>query len=158
MIRFFILLLPIFLFGHKINLFVELENKNLFINSYFGNGKACINCYFIIEDENENTIFENSLDENGEYNYKTELKTLKVTVDAGAGHIVSQSVVANNQDNEDKAEVSSQEIENLKEELRSLKRENELLKQKLDYFELFKIVFGLAIIFAIFVFIRRVKK
>ena len=49
-------IIPIFLFAHKINLFLDYENGNLFINSYFANAKGCINCKFEIKDKDGNLI------------------------------------------------------------------------------------------------------
>lgn len=88
----FIFCIPIFLFAHKINLFLDYENGNLFISSYFANAKGCINCKFEVKDKDGNLIFTNNLDENGEYNYKTDIQNLSVTVDGGAGHIVSKNI------------------------------------------------------------------
>ena len=39
---FLILVLPIFLFAHKVNLFLDLKDNNLYINSYFANAKPCM--------------------------------------------------------------------------------------------------------------------
>lgn len=90
--RFFlILVLPIFLFAHKVNLFLDLKDDNLYINSYFANAKPCMNCKFKIE-SNEKVVFEDILDEKGEYNYKTSLNDLKVIVDAGSGHTVMKKI------------------------------------------------------------------
>jgi len=54
-------IIPIFLFAHKINLFLDYENGNLFINSYFANAKGCINCKFEIKDKDGNLIFSDIL-------------------------------------------------------------------------------------------------
>ena len=100
--RFFlILVLPIFLFAHKVNLFLDLKDNNLYINSYFANAKPCMNCKFKIE-SNEKLVFEDILDEKGEYNYKTSLNDLKVIVDAGSGHTVSKKIKLQEQKNEEK--------------------------------------------------------
>ena len=112
--RFFlILVLPIFLFAHKVNLFLDLKDDNLYINSYFANAKPCMNCKFKIE-SNEKVVFEDILDEKGEYNYKTSLNDLKVIVDAGSGHNVSKKIKFQEQKNEEKtvqAEKITKEIE-----------------------------------------------
>ena len=158
--RFFlILVLPIFLFAHKVNLFLDLKDDNLYINSYFANAKPCMNCKFKIE-SNEKVVFEDILDEKGEYNYKTSLNDLKVIVDAGSGHTVSKKIKLQEQKNEEKtlqAEKIDKEIELLLEENRVLKNQINVLEEQLNYFEIFKIVFGLLLIVVIFIILKRVK-
>ena len=158
--RFFlILVLPIFLFAHKVNLFLDLKDNNLYINSYFANAKPCMNCKFKIE-SNEKLVFEDILDEKGEYNYKTSLNDLKVIVDAGSGHNVSKKIKLQEQKNEEKRvqeEKITKEIELLLEENRVLKNQINVLEEQLNYFEIFKIVFGLLLIVVIFVVLKRVK-
>ncbi|QNM88586.1 hypothetical protein [Aliarcobacter cryaerophilus] len=158
--RFFlILVLPIFLFAHKVNLFLDLKDDNLYINSYFANAKPCMNCKFKIE-SNEKVVFEDILDEKGEYNYKTSLNDLKVIVDAGSGHNVSKKIKLQEQKNEEKivqTEKITKEIELLLEENRVLKNQIDVLEEQLNYFEIFKIVFGLLLIVLIFVVLKRVK-
>ena len=159
--RFFlILVLPIFLFAHKVNLFLDLKDDNLYINSYFANAKPCMNCKFKIE-SNEKVVFEDILDEKGEYNYKTSLNDLKVIVDAGSGHTVSKKIKLQEQKNEEKtvqAEKIDKEIELLLEENRVLKNQINVLEEQLNYFEIFKIVFGLFLIVLIFIILKRVKR
>ena len=159
--RFFlILVLPIFLFAHKVNLFLDLKDDNLYINSYFANAKPCMNCKFKIE-SNEKVVFEDILDEKGEYNYKTSLNDLKVIVDAGSGHNVSKKIKLQEQKNEEKivqAEKITKEIELLLEENRVLKNQINVLEEQLNYFEIFKIVFGLFLIVLIFIVLKRVKR
>ncbi|QNK85463.1 hypothetical protein HOO31_02295 [Aliarcobacter cryaerophilus] len=158
--RFFlILVLPIFLFAHKVNLFLDLKDDNLYINSYFANAKPCVNCKFKIE-SNEKLVFEDILDEKGEYNYKTSLNDLKVIVDAGSGHNVSKKIKIQEQKNEEKRvqeEKITKEIELLLEENRVLKNQINVLEEQLNYFEIFKIVFGLLLIVVIFIILKRVK-
>ena len=159
--RFFlILVLPIFLFAHKVNLFLDLKDDNLYINSYFANAKPCMNCKFKIE-SNEKLVFEDILDEKGEYNYKTSLNDLKVIVDAGSGHNVSKKIKLQEQKNEEKivqTEKITKEIELLLEENRVLKNQINVLEEQLNYFEIFKIVFGLFLIVLIFIILKRVKR
>lgn len=157
---FLILVLPIFLFAHKVNLFLDLKDDNLYINSYFANAKPCMNCKFKIE-SNEKVVFEDILDEKGEYNYKTSVNDLKVIIDAGSGHTVSKKIKLQEQKNEEKtvqAEKIDKELERLLEENRVLKNQINVLEEQLNYFEIFKIIFGLALIVLIFIIIKRVKR
>ena len=155
-----ILFLPILLFAHKVNLFLDLKDDNLYIKSYCANAKACVNCKFKIE-SNEKLVFDDILDEKGEYNYKTSLNELKVIVDAGSGHTVSKKIKIQEQKNEEKtvqAEKIDKEIELLLEENRVLKNQINVLEEQLNYFEIFKIVFGLFLIVLIFIVLKRVKR
>ena len=157
---FLILVLPIFLFAHKVNLFLDLKDNNLYINSYFANAKPCINCKFKIE-SNEKVVFEDILDEKGEYSYKTSVNDLKVIIDAGSGHTVSKKIKLQEQKNEEKTiqiEKIDKEIERLLEENRVLKNQINVLEEQLNYFEIFKIIFGLVLIVLIFIIIKRVKR
>lgn len=161
MLRYLIFLfLPIFLFAHKINLFADFEDENLFISSYFANSKPCTNCKFEIRDIKNNLLLSDSLDSNGEYNFKTNQDELIVLVDAGAGHIVSKNVsrtnVVKNEINDNKSS-ESEELKKLKEKNRDLENKIKVLEEQLDYFEIFKVLFGLIIIALIFMFLKRVK-
>lgn len=157
---FLILVLPIFLFAHKVNLFLDLKDNNLYINSYFANAKPCKSCKFKIE-SNEKVVFEDILDEKGEYNYKTSVNDLKVIIDAGSGHTVSKKIKLQEQKNEEKiiqTEKIDKELERLLEENRVLKNQINVLEEQLNYFEIFKIIFGLVLIVLIFIIIKRVKR
>ncbi|MDX4062264.1 hypothetical protein ABE179_08740 [Aliarcobacter skirrowii] len=157
--RFFLILfLPIFLFAHKVNLFLDLKDDNLYINSYFGNAKPCKSCKFKIE--SDGLVFESRLDENGEYNYKSSNDFFKVTVDAGSSHFVSKDIKVSKKiaevENKEKIE-EDKKIKELLEENTFLKNRIEVLETQLNYFEIFKIAFGLILIAFIFLIIKRVK-
>lgn len=158
---FFVLLIPVLLFAHKVNLFLDLEDNNLFINSYFGNGKPCKNCKFTIETK-DGVIFEGNLDNDGEYNYKSDEKYFKVTVDAGSFHMATQEISSadevSSSETTKEQELASDEIKKLQDENAILKHKIKVLEQKLDYFEFFKIAFGLIAIALIFLVLKRVKK
>ncbi|MFY9094805.1 hypothetical protein PZR46_11495, partial [Aliarcobacter butzleri] len=101
--------------------------------------------------------FSDVLNENGEYNYKTNIEELTVVVDAGAGHIVSKEVKETIKD--EKVEVNSNdEMNKLQEENRQLKNHIKVLEEQLNYFEIFKVIFGLILIALIFIFLKRVKR
>lgn len=153
---FLFLLLPVLLFGHKLNLFLDLEGDNLFINSYFGNGKPCKNCKFMVQTK-DGAIYEGKLDEKGEYYYKTTDNYFKVTVDGGSFHIAMQEIERIADESSANAEIDSEQLTKLMEENRILQQKIHSLEQKLDYSELFKVMFGLAVIGAIFLLLKRVK-
>lgn len=154
-----LILLPFFLYAHKINLFTEYSNNNLYISSYFANGKGCTNCILKIKDENNILLLEDKLNSQGEYNYKTSQMNLKITIDAGSGHITSKDIfsqeikktVVLEDDNK------NQEIVSLLEKNKALENKIKLLEEKLDYMEIFKVIIGLLLIFLIFLFLKRIK-
>lgn len=153
-----IFVIPLFLFAHKINLFLDYENGNLFINSYFANAKGCIKCKFEIKDKTGNIIFSDVLDENGEKTYKTDIKELSVTVDAGSGHIVSKDIKEEETKTEERETLNnSDELNKLLEENSHLKNHIKVLEEQLNYFEVFKVIFGLVLIALIFLFLKRVR-
>lgn len=154
-----IFFIPIFLFAHKVNLFLDYENGNLFINSYFANSKGCIKCKFEIKDRDGKFVFSDVLDENGEYNYKTDIKELYITVDAGNGHLVSKNAKEEKLKKEETKETNnSDELNELLEENRNLKNHIKVLEEKLNYFEIFKVIFALFLIVLIFAILKKVKK
>ena len=73
---------------------------------------------------------------------------------------VSKKIKIQEQKNEEKivqTEKIDKEIELLLEENRVLKNQINVLEEQLNYFEIFKIVFGLLLIVLIFIILKRVK-
>ncbi|MDX4071105.1 hypothetical protein Q6A88_05270 [Aliarcobacter skirrowii] len=157
--RFFLILfLPIFLFAHKINMYLDIKDDSLYINSYFANAKPCKNCKFKIETK-DGLVLEDRLNDNGEYIYKGSNEYFKVTVDAGSSHIVTKEIESLKIKNENIIEekIEDKKLKDLIEENSLLKNKIEVLEEQLNYFEIFKIVFGLILIAFIFLIIKRVK-
>ncbi|OCL83406.1 MULTISPECIES: hypothetical protein [Arcobacteraceae] len=155
---FLILVLPIFLFAHKINMYLDIKDDSLYINSYFANAKPCKNCKFKIETK-DRLVLEDRLNDNGEYIYKGSNEYFKVTVDAGSSHIVTKEIESLKIKNENIIEekIEDKKLKDLIEENSLLKNKIEVLEEQLNYFEIFKIVFGLILISLIFLIIKRVK-
>ncbi|OCL83102.1 MULTISPECIES: hypothetical protein [Arcobacteraceae] len=155
---FLILVLPIFLFAHKINMYLDIKDDSLYINSYFANAKPCKNCKFKIETK-DRLVLEDRLNDNGEYIYKGSNEYFKVTVDAGSSHIVTKEIESLKIKNENIIEekIEDKKLKDLIEENSLLKNKIEVLEEQLNYFEIFKIVFGLILISLIFLIINRVK-
>ncbi|OCL88179.1 hypothetical protein [Arcobacter porcinus] len=155
---FLILVLPIFLFAHKINMYLDIKDDSLYINSYFANAKPCKNCKFKIETK-DRLVLEDRLNDNGEYIYKGSNEYFKVTVDAGSSHIVTKEIESLKIKNENIIEekIEDKKLKDLIEENSLLKNKIEVLEEQLNYFEIFKIIFGLILISLIFLIIKRVK-
>lgn len=154
-----ILLVPIFMFAHKVNLFLDVKDDNLYINSYFGNSKPCKNCKFKIESR-DGVIFEDRLDEKGEYSYKSANDFFKVTVDAGSSHFVSKEIKVSKKiiEIENKQNIEQdKKIKDLLEQNTLLQNKIDVLEEQLNYFEIIKVAFGLILIAFIFFIIKRVK-
>lgn len=122
-------------YAHKINLFITEESNKLSIYSYFANGKACKNCRLVIK-VNKQIVLADVLDSNGEYLYTPQHNKIEVLIDAGAGHIATQSVAVEN--------VQTVDI-----------KEHKKVEEKKEYR---KVLIGLFSIFLIFFLLKRFKK
>jgi len=142
------------IYAHKLNVFTNFEDNKLYVNSYFPNGNACQKCKIrIIKDDK--LVLEDKTNTKGEFETKIDFDSFILSVDAGSGHAVLkdiQKVIKAKKRYED------DQLQKLQEENKSLKLQIKLLEERLSYFEFFKIVFALLIIFGIFAFLKRVKK
>lgn len=141
-------------YAHKLNVFTNFEDNKLYVNSYFANGNACQNCKIRII-KGDKLILEDKTNIKGEFETKIDFNTFILSVDAGSGHAVLkdiQKVI------KPKKRYENDQLQKLQEENKSLKLQIKLLEEKLSYFEFFKIVFALLVIFGIFAFLKRVKK
>ena len=79
-------LFPIMLFAHSLSVTASYEGKELFIESYFGNGNPCKGCGFTVT-HNEKEIFKDVLDDEGVYENEVEFQTpFSINIDGGMGH------------------------------------------------------------------------
>ena len=152
-------MIPMFLLAHNVNLFVDYEDGMLFISSYFSYGKPCKSCKFSILDKEDTLLKEGFLNEDGNFEERFENIDLTIKIDAGAGHSAMQKIFSK-KNSVIKTEMSQEDskLEELLNENRRLKKQILLLEKKLDYFEVFKLLFGLFLIWAIFQILRRVKR
>lgn len=159
----FLIVLCIFtssLFAHKLNVFTTFEDNSLFVSAYFANGAGCQNCKVVIKSMDNKILNEGLTNSDGEYEVKLNTNEFQVGVDAGGGHLAFEKVEGTIEEKPAlKTEDSSNdELIKLKDENRKLRSEVKLLKSQLQILEVFKIVFGLLIIFGIFLFLKRIKK
>ncbi len=147
--------LSIFLFAHKLNLFLVEEDNKVYVNAYFASGAFCKNCKIEIMDENKNLLEESVTDISGEFVISKLKPFLYVKVEASGGHARTKSIklkkinITKDIDIKNKA---------LLEENKRLKREIEVLKNKLEQNEFLKMVFALFVIAGIFFILKRIKK
>lgn len=157
MIRVYLFLFLAFssLFAHKLSLFTNMENNQLYVSTYFASGKPCKTCGVKIISMDNKIVNEYKVNKKGEINTKIELERFLLRVDAGSGHVETKLIVNKNKK---KQKEENQKLEELKKENLLLKSQIKSLEEKLNYFEIFKIVFGLLIIFVIFYVLKKVKK
>lgn len=161
MIRVFLFVL-IFItssFSHKLSVFTNIETNQLYVSTYFGNGKPCKSCKIKFISMDNKLIKEIKVDNKGEVFYPIKEDKLLLRVDAGSGHVQTQIVInekvkLNKQNNKSE----NLEYEKLKKENLLLKAQVKSLEEKLDLLEVFKVLFGLLIIFVIFYILKKVKK
>lgn len=77
--------------AHKVNLFINNENENIEIYSYFGNSKPCNNCTLLIKN-NDEIILQDRLNIDGKYSYKSKFENIEIIIDAGSGHIAKEKL------------------------------------------------------------------
>lgn len=91
------LLIPFFLYGHSLKLFVKEENKDLLIKTYFNASSPCMQCNVIVQTKNDR-YQEYKTDNKGELKLPLSLKPLSITVKGGLGHQKTIILDAKNKD------------------------------------------------------------
>ena len=130
-ILFFFIVVSVF--AHKLNLFLDFENKNLYIYSYFASASPCKNCKIELLDANNKIVQELRTDEKGECYLKEFSKVKYVKVEALGGHGVKKEISYN-----DKTQ-KKQKID---------KKENSYIES----------IFAFLVIIVIFLLLKRIKK
>lgn len=148
------------LFAHKLSVFTNMEDNELYVSTYFGNGKPCKSCKVKLISMDNKEIKQLKVNEKGEITYSTKLDKFLLRVDAGSGHVETRIIINEKLQEEQKKvkQVKDLEFEKLQKENKLLKAQIKSLEQKLDYLEIFKVLFGLLIIFVIFFILKKVKK
>lgn len=145
-------------FAHKLNVFTDFQNGNLYLSSYFANGTACKNCKVIIKN-GKTVILETKTNIKGEVEVSLKKKSFDILVDAGSSHIVKKSILNEDEKLDDKnVKIKDNEYKKLLDENKKLKIEVKMLEDKLEQMGIYKTLFALLIIFGIFAFLKRVKK
>lgn len=86
---------PFYLFAHSLSVTASYEGKELFVESYFGDGTPCKECKFTVEHKGE-VVFNAALAEDGSFEQDVELKApFTVIVDGGMGHRADVSIEGN---------------------------------------------------------------
>lgn len=94
-IVFFFFLIIANLYAHKLNLFLEIEEKKLYVYSYFASGSPCKNCKLEFYDLNNRLLKQVKTNSKGEYYLKDYEKVVDVRVEALGGHGVEKKLDLN---------------------------------------------------------------
>jgi len=83
-----IMAINISVFAHKVNVFAYVEGDKVYTESYFNDGKKCVDSKIEVFDNQENKLLEGITNENGEFSFKTpqEEGDLKIVLTASMGH------------------------------------------------------------------------
>ena len=80
------ILTPLFLLAHSLSVTASYEDKELFIESFFGDGNPCKECPFEVK-KDEKKIFESKLDSQGAFENSFDAKPpFDIHIDGGMGH------------------------------------------------------------------------
>ncbi|NVJ52248.1 MAG: hypothetical protein HWD90_01045 [Campylobacteraceae bacterium] len=130
----FLCFLSLSLFAHKLNLFLDYEDDNLYIYTYFNSGTPCKDCKIELFDSKETLLKTLKTDDKGEYFLKDYEKVSYVKVEALGGHSAKGKV--------DNA------FKNAKDKKAEIKSESSVLQS----------IIALALIILIFIGLKRIKK
>ena len=83
-----IIMINISAFAHKVNIFAYVEGDKVYTESYFNDGKKCINSKIEVFDNQENKLLEGLTNAEGEFSFEVpqEDGDLKLVLTASMGH------------------------------------------------------------------------
>ncbi len=91
-----IMVVNIPVFAHKVNIFAYVEGDRIYTESYFNDGKKCIDSKIEVFDKQGDKLLEGLTDEEGEFSFEVspEDGDLKIVLTAGMGHRAEYSISA----------------------------------------------------------------
>lgn len=143
-------------YSHKLNIFLSQEGNKVYASAYFAGGNFCKNCELIVKNEKDEIIQNGKTDKKGEFIITNLAPKISVEVKTLEGHGAKNQLIIEKV--EQKEEKSLNEINELKNEIKRLKSENELLKEKVEQNEVIKMIFALLVIAGVFFILKRIKK
>ena len=86
-----IIMMDVSIFAHKVNVFAYVEGDKVYTESYFNDGKMCVDSKIEVFDNQGNTLLEGLTDEEGMFSFKIPSEDvidgdLKVVLTASMGH------------------------------------------------------------------------
>ncbi len=91
-----IIMMDVSVFAHKVNVFAYVEGEKIYTESYFNDGKKCIDSKIEVFDNYGNKLLEGLTDEEGEFSFEVLLEDgdLKIVLTASMGHGAEYSILA----------------------------------------------------------------
>lgn len=166
-----IMVINISVFAHKVNIFAYVEGDRAYTESYFSDGKKCVDSKIEVFDSQGNKLLKGLTDEEGRFSFEIPQEgDLKIVLTASMGHRAEYSVLADElketagsikEKLEEPVSVVSPEISSLDlKELQLLIEDaldkklepimREIKKSKTDKISLTEIIGGIGYIFGIF--------
>ena len=89
-----IVMMDLSVFAHKVNVFAYVEGKRIYTESYFNDGKKCIDSKIEVFDNQGNKLLEGLSDEEGRFSFKIPLEDgdLKIVLTASMGDRAEYSI------------------------------------------------------------------
>ena len=111
-------LLPILIYAHSVSVTASYENKELFIESFYGDGNPCKGCVFRVKKENIE-LYKGKLDEEGVFEQIVKLEIpFNVHINGGMGHWADVRVEGNEMGEEPKMRNSTNTLNNSIDEIK----------------------------------------
>jgi len=91
-----IMMINISVFAHKVNVFAYVEGEKIYTESYFNDGKKCIDSKIEVFDNQGNKLLEGLTDKEGEFSFEvpSEDGDLKIVLTTIMGHRAEYSISA----------------------------------------------------------------
>lgn len=91
-----IIMMDVSAFAHKVNVFAYVEGEKIYTESYFNDGKKCIDSKIEVFDNQGNKLLEGLTDKEGEFSFEvpSEDGDLKIVLTASMGHRAEYSISA----------------------------------------------------------------
>jgi len=89
-----IIMMDVSIFAHKVNVFAYVEGEKIYTESYFNDGKKCIDSKIEVFDNQGNKLLEGLTDKEGEFSFEvpSEDGNLKIVLTASMGHRAEYSI------------------------------------------------------------------
>ena len=89
-----IIMINISAFAHKVNIFAYVEREKIYTESYFNDGKKCVDSKIEVFDNQENKLLEGITDEEGTFSFEIPSGDgdLKLVLTASMGHRAEYSI------------------------------------------------------------------
>ena len=111
-------LFPIFIYAHSVSVTASYENKELFIESFYGDGNPCKGCVFRVKKENIE-LYKGKLDDEGVFEQIVKLETpFNIHINGGMGHWADVVVEGNEMGEEPKMSNSTNTMNNSIDEIK----------------------------------------